>query len=231
MKWASGLLVCLIACGESTEAPPPSPTPSPSPSPSPTPSPSPSPSTMDAGVSRGDPATAARILKTFHAARRSMKADDEGAGTGRWLKTLVEDAKAGQVSTVRMPITFCVGWGSEVPSEWTAAGCFTPHAFFVTPTGDTKLLEECTACADGSDPDAYQACKEKRCNLVVEGHFTGALVPPPRQDQHSPSHVFAVERARLGDAAGATLRLPAGAPPVAGAPIADGPRWGVMWAE
>lgn len=36
---------------------------------------------------------------------------------------------------------------------------------------------------------------------------------------------------RLGDAPGATLRLPAGAPPAAGPPIADGPRWGVMWAE
>ncbi len=145
-----------------------------------------------------------------------------------WLERLAAAAASGTASTVRMPLSFCVGYGCEVPSEWVAAGCFEADAFFVIPTGETKLMAAASACY-GLPDDRIDACKAERGSLTVEGHFTGKTVQPPHCEMVG--HEFVVERARVGGEATPTLRLPGGAPAVDGPPITDGPRWGVLWAN
>jgi len=145
-----------------------------------------------------------------------------------WLDRLVAAAATGAASTVRIPLSFCVGYGCEIPSEWVAAGCFEQDAFFVIPTGATKLMDAASDCYRLPD-DKIDACKEARGTLTVEGHFTGKTVKPEHCELVG--HEFVVERARVGGERAPSLRLPAGAPAVDGPAITDGPRWGVLWAS
>ena len=144
---------------------------------------------------------------------------------------MVADAKRDILSVISIPLTSCVGWGSEVPSEWTAVGCFEPTVFFVKPTGDTKLIEKCLSCYDHEDEVKMGECKDKRCGLVVEGYFTGKEEKAGRHSGHDPAYEFEIQRAKVSDRATFTLRLPGGSPGPDGLPIDDGEEWGVMIAN
>lgn len=166
----------------------------------------------------------------------SEAAADAGWGEAvarAWLERMSADARKGLRSIVRLPLWQCIGWGSATPSAWVAAGCFNAAVFFVTPTGDTRLIERCDACTGLTD-GKIDECRDKRCFLVAEGYFTGKLHETedgPPGEPGPVAHEFHIERARIGKQGRLTLRLPGGAPPAAGPPIADGPKWGVMYAD
>ena len=174
--------------------------------------------------------------KDFQKFRKRIEAVDEGETWDLvvpylWLEHLASDAKRGIVSIVRIPVEGCEGWGSITPSAYTAVGCLAPLAFFVTPTGNTKLLDECTKCWDIEDEERREGCLRKRCTTVAEGYFTGESKSAGRDSPHGPAYEFVIQRARLGERGAMTLRLPGGSPPPDGLVIKDGKKWGVMFAD
>lgn len=135
-----------------------------------------------------------------------------------WLSRHAKLAAAHHGSQIRIPIEACVGWGCEVPSEFVAADCFGPVAFFVTPTGAD--LSTCHACFDEDDDDKRLDCIGEHCNFVAEGHFNGRSHRVERgDDEDAPQDVgcgqsWEFEITRIADDGGAfTLVAPAGGPP------------------
>lgn len=158
-----------------------------------------------------------------------------------WLERMSEAASREPPSTIRMPLYLNVGWGCEVPSEWVATGNFDPNVTFILPVGDTKLVDRCGACysefeyREGeteAEYDRREQCLSQRCNLQVQGHFTGKRTKPTEQCS-DPGHEFHIERATANGPQPTPffLALPGGAPPPDGPPIADGPRWGVLFSS
>lgn len=157
------------------------------------------------------------------------------AAVQAWLLRMARDARRDVKSVVRMFISQCIGWGSDVPSDWVATGCFDAAATFIWPVGETALVDRCNACGKIGDYEKAHECIDARCNLVVEGTFTGATHQSEGQKQLGGggpvAHVFHIQKARLGKYTDPSLRLPGGAGPADGPAITSGPRWGVMWAS
>jgi hypothetical protein len=131
-----------------------------------------------------------------------------------------------------MPLYTNVGWGCEVPSEWVATGDFSPDVVFILPVGDTALVERCSACYDIEDEERRGKCISQRCQLQVQGRFTGKITKPTEHCE-SIGHEFHIERATANgpDPTPFFLALPGGAAPPDGPPIAEGPRWGVLFSS
>lgn len=159
---------------------------------------------------------------------------DGGSDTVRkaWLERMSEAAAREPPSTIRMPLYTNVGWGCEVPSEWVATGFFDAHVTFILPVGDTALVDRCMDCYAIEDDERRGTCIEQRCDLQVQGHFTGKRTKPTEHCSDS-GHEFHVERATASGASPTPffLALPGGAPPPEGPPIAEGPRWGVLFSS
>ncbi|MBK8262874.1 MAG: SPOR domain-containing protein [Nannocystis sp.] len=147
-----------------------------------------------------------------------------------WLVRMAERAAREPPSTIRMPLYPNVGWGCEVPSIWVATGNFDPDVTFILPVGDTTLLRDCEACFE--DFDRRDACIDRRCNLQVQGYFTGTITEPTEHCE-SIGYEFHVERATANGPSPSLffLALPGGAAPPEGPPIAEGPRWGVLFSS
>lgn len=210
----------------------------------------------------GDPAQVERVLAEYHRIERLLrprpegnelsKADrkllraflgekrlawyevEGGADTVRqaWLEQLSKQAANELPSTIRMPLYPNVGWGCEVPSEWVATGNFNPDCTFILPVGDTALVDRCMQCYAQESDDRRETCIEQRCNLQVQGHFTGKTTKPTEHCE-SIGHEFHIERATAEGPSPTPffLALPGGAPPPDGPPITEGPRWGVLFSS
>jgi hypothetical protein len=210
----------------------------------------------------GDPAQVERVLAEYHRIERFLRPHDErpalskadekvlreylgkdgftwyeadgGFDTVRktWLERMSEAAALEPPSTIRMPLYTNVGWGCEVPSEWVATGSFNPDATFILPVGDTALVDRCMDCYSIADEEPRMDCVGKRCDLQVQGHFTGKRTKPTKHCSDS-GHEFHIERATANGANPTPffLALPGGAPPPDGPPIAEGPRWGVLFSS
>jgi len=146
-----------------------------------------------------------------------------------WLERMSAAAAREAPSIIRMPLYPNVGWGCEVPSEWVATGNFDPDVTFILPVGDTALVERCLKCFELDD---RERCVEQRCDLQVQGHFTGKTSEPTEHCEDI-GHEFHIERATANGAKPSPffLALPGGSPPPDGPPIAEGPRWGVLFAS
>jgi hypothetical protein len=157
---------------------------------------------------------------------------DGGSDTVRqaWLERMSEQAGREPPSTIRMPLYTNVGWGCEVPSIWVATGNFDPDVTFILPVGDTALIERCERCYDVEDEERRGDCITRRCELQVQGHFTGKITEPTAHCE-SAGHELHIERATAQGSSPAPffLALPGGAAPADGPPLADGPRWGVLF--
>lgn len=174
--------------------------------------------------------------KDFERVRETaQEANWAEAAIQAWLRRLASDAKSDIKSVVRIFIWECVGWGSDTPSDWVAAGCFNAAATFIYPVGDTTLVDRCDACGKIEDGAKRHECMDARCGLVVEGTFTGATHQSEGQKQLGGAgpvaYEFHIQKARVGNPMVPSLRLPGGAGPADGPAITSGPRWGVMWAS
>lgn len=159
-----------------------------------------------------------------------------GEAVKAWVERMAGYAARGSAGVVRVVFTHCVGWGSQVPSEYTLFGCFTPMAVFVHAAGTPEFVKRCNACSREDE-----SCVEKWCSpRLVEGYFTGKK-KEERQDpedpdsaRHSWELVVLRDRPVTGTPAESTeldpameLVLPAGSPAPAGDPVTDGPRFAV----
>jgi len=147
-----------------------------------------------------------------------------------WLVRMAEQARREPPSTIRMPLYPNVGWGSEVPSTWVATGNFDPNVTFILPVGNTTLVRDCEACYE--DTERRDTCIDQRCDLQVQGYFTGTITSPTEHCE-SIAYEFHIERATANGPSPSPffLALPGGAAPPEGPPIAEGPRWGVLFAS
>ena len=153
-----------------------------------------------------------------------------------WAWELADQAKNGAGSLVRLKLTHCVGWGSQVPSTTTIFGCLTPWAVFVTTVSEPDLWESCDECEYDD-----RACREKHCKpWIVEGRFTGNQIRELKDPFHPESAVFSkefqvfrqrryegkeVEPLQIDPAL--EIMLPAGYPVVSEPPVREGPVWAV----
>jgi hypothetical protein len=149
-----------------------------------------------------------------------------------WLVRMAEQAGREPPSTIRMPLYPNVGWGCEVPSTWVATGNFDPDVTFILPVGDTALVSDCDDCYNLEDEDRRGTCIDKRCQLQVQGHFTGTITKPTEHCE-SIGYEFHIERATANGPSPTPffLALPGGAAPPEGPPITEGPRWGVLFSN
>ncbi|PKN21353.1 MAG: hypothetical protein CVU65_17040 [Deltaproteobacteria bacterium HGW-Deltaproteobacteria-22] len=160
-----------------------------------------------------------------------------GEAVRKWVGKHVSIAATGSAGVVRMTWTHCVGWGSNVPSDYTVHGCFTPFVVFVHAVGAPDFVEACRAC---SREDS--ACIEDKCSpRHVEGYFTGKKLTELNdpEDPDSARHSWEFHVLRATPAGGSPveptaidpameLLLPAGSPQPDGAPIAQGQRFAVV---
>jgi len=191
----------------------------------------------DAVPSKAQRAALSRIAGLDGAREARAIANDAGwgeAAASAWLGRMAKDAESNLKSIIRLPLSTCVGWGSATPSNYVAAGCFNAAAFFIKPAGETALVEKCDACWSGPD-DKVDDCRDKRCSLVVEGHFTGEIEKTKGGPPGEPGPVayeFEIAKARIAKKLPApSLRLPGGHGAADGPAIKSGPKWGVMWAS
>jgi hypothetical protein len=105
------------------------------------------------------------------ATKAALESDGQRFLQAAWLTTHATMAAEGRTSVIRIPISACVGWGCEVPSEYVAADCFGPVAFFVTPLGGA--MAPCDRCLAEEDDEVRSSCMDTACNVLAEGHFTG----------------------------------------------------------
>lgn len=147
-----------------------------------------------------------------------------------WLVRMAEQAVREPPSTIRMPLYPNVGWGCEAPSTWVATGNFDPDVTFILPVGATTLVRDCEECYE--DVDRRDACIDRRCNLQVQGYFTGTITRPTEHCE-SIGYEFHIERATANGPSPSPffLALPGGSAPPEGPPIAEGPPWGVLFSS
>lgn len=240
----------------STAAPIPAPEPGPTVAPAPEPTP-----TTTKPAAGGDPVQVERVLADYHriarflaplpGGREPSEADQKrlreylgedtfawhesnGWSTDAirhtWLVRMAERAVREPPSTIRMPLYPNVGWGCEVPSTWVATGNFDPDVTFILPVGDTTLVRDCEECYE--DTERRDTCIARRCDLQVQGHFTGTITRPTEHCENI-GYEFYIERATANGPSPPPffLALPGGAAPPEGPPLAEGPRWGVLFAS
>jgi hypothetical protein len=210
----------------------------------------------------GDAAQAERVLEEYHRIERFLAPRAEGAELSEadgkrlrdylgeeaftwyeaggshetvrqaWLERMSAQARNEPPSTIRMPLYPNVGWGCEVPSTWVATGNFDPDVTFILPVGDTEVVDRCDACFNLEAEEARHRCIGQRCELQVQGHFTG-VVTKPTEHCTGVAHEFHIERATANGPSPTPffLALPGGSAPPDGPPITEGPRWGVLFAN
>ncbi len=150
------------------------------------------------------------------AGKSTLEDDGQRYLQAAWLTRHAKLAAGHHASQIRIPISACVGWGCEVPSEFVAADCFGPVAFFVTPRGAD--LRGCEACFAEDDDDKRLDCMSEQCNFVAEGHFTGASQGVESDAGEGAEDVgcgkaWEFEITRIVEDSGFTLVAPAGGPP------------------
>ena len=146
---------------------------------------------------------------------------------------MAQEAKKRNHSIIRIPLFFCVGWGSQVASSFTTVNCFGEFPnFFIDPIGNFDF-SLCDGCYDIEDMEKHDACKEKNCgDLMLEGYFTGKTHTLDSEHcSYCSSEEFYVLRSKPLEKATSSLyslALPAGAGKLQKAIITDGPEYGVM---
>ena len=150
------------------------------------------------------------------AGKSTLEDDGQRYLQAAWLSRHAKLAAGHHASQIRIPISACVGWGCEVPSEFVAADCFGPVAFFVTPRGAD--LSACDACFSEDDDDKRLDCMSAQCDFVAEGHFTGVskgVEPDTGEDAEDVGcgKSWEFQITRIVEGPGFALVAPAGGPP------------------
>ena len=166
----------------------------------------------------------------------SEQCDEWGFMMHQWFDEQAGNALKG-APVIRIPLFYCVGWGSTVPSNYTTLDCLNPMNAFIQPVGNTEFASTCwDKCYKKNikDIEKHDACVEKYCyDVMVEGYLTGEVIS--EVDIMVPAYMFHVlrfkELSRSREAQHYTMSLPAGFQQPQTAPFSDGPQYGVMIAN